>query len=70
MSVSWVSNWRHLITPEISVDLVVFKIVRRVWRVIRFLFYLLVGYVLMAQREHQMQEGGGGRTFASSTLGP
>jgi hypothetical protein len=31
-----VSNERPLITPEISVDLVVFKIVRRVWRVIIF----------------------------------
>ena len=34
MSVSCVSSERTLITPDISVDLVVFKIVRRVWRVI------------------------------------
>ena len=38
------SNGRFLTTPEISVDLVVFKIVRRVWRVISFLYYWVMFY--------------------------
>ena len=39
------SNERPLITPDISVDLVVFKIVRRVWRVISLIFNWVMFYV-------------------------
>lgn len=66
MSVSWVSNERSLITPEISVDLVVFKIVRRVWRVIS---YLINGHHVYGAGRNQFKKGDV-RTLASSTLGP